>query len=255
MPRNEIPVNEIPVDVLRDILEHVDKAGLATMCRVSKICCSCSQDVLYRDICVKTVKEARVHQTLAQSTHLASKVRSFESFIRDLELAMALRNMTSLRILKLPTQFYMTLLDGCTFKLDSFECNFVRDRNGSFKKFLGSQPSLKSVTFPMYFDSTLEATCLPNLTRINATISQLSRLIPGRPLNEVISNGIEYPIDLSFFALSTTPIQKLTIDYCYVYSTPARLLASFLPSLTHFTLTVFGSPTVFNEGVCGLPLY
>jgi hypothetical protein len=225
------------------------------MCRVSKICCSCSQDVLYRDICVKTVKEARVHQTLAQSTHLASKVRSFESCWDEPDLAMALRNMTSLCNLKLPNRFDMTRLDGCTFKLDSFECDFVCDSNGSFKKFLGSQPSLKSVKFPMYFDSTLEATCLPNLTRIHARISQFSRLIPGRPLNEVISNGIEYPIDLNFFALSTTPIQKLTIDYSSL-PTPAHLLASFLPSLVHFTLSFQNDSTSFNhKWVCGLLLY
>ena len=44
-----MPRSEIPVDVLREILGHVDKAGLVTMCRVNKICCSHSQDFLYRD--------------------------------------------------------------------------------------------------------------------------------------------------------------------------------------------------------------
>jgi hypothetical protein len=231
------------------------------MCRVNKVCCSCSQDVLYRDIYVRTSKASKVHSTLAQSTHLARRVRSFESFYEDSDLAMALRNMTSLRILKLSSAFHMTLLDGCTFKLDSFECTYIYNYGESFPKFLSSQRSLKYLTLPGYVGSrvpSLEATCLPNLTQLKGTFSWLPYFIPGRPLNEVISIGYtnEHSIDLSFFALSTAPIQKLTIDYSYLYTTPAHLLASFLPSLTHFTLTVLSSYTFFkDEGVCGLPLY
>jgi hypothetical protein len=232
------------------------------MCRVNKICCSCSQDVLYRNISVKSRRASKVQQTLAQSAHLARRVRSFDSDY-DPDLAMALRNMTSLRILKLSTISYMEILDGCTFKLDSFECTYLVHYDESFPKFLNSQPSLKYVTLPLYRPSkvspSLEATCLPNLTRINATFSWLPYIIPGRPLNEVIVPRVhlrEHSIDLGFFALSTTPIQKLTIDYSYIYPTPVHLLASFLPSLTHFTLTVLGRYTVFkDEGVCGLPLY
>src|SRR3984885_9263213 len=98
--------SEIPVDVLRDILDYVDKAGLATMCRVNKICCSYSQDVLYRDIYVKT---PNVQQTLAQSTDLARRVRSFETYYES-DLAVALRNMASLRNLKLSVAFRMDIL-------------------------------------------------------------------------------------------------------------------------------------------------
>jgi hypothetical protein len=250
-----MPRNDIPVDVLLYILDYVDKAGLATMCRVSKICCSCSQDVLYRDIRVETPIVYGVQQTLAQSTHLSRRVRSFSSRFTDSDLAMALLNMTSLRILKL---INMDIPDGCTFKLDAFECDYVYDRFESLQKFLSSQPSLKYVTCPMDIDptelSSLEANCLPNLTRINATYDLLPYLIPGRPLNEVILDGYrsyEHSIDWSFFALSTTPIQKLTIDYYYLYSTPIHLLESFLPSLTHFTLSVQEE----YSGVCGLTFY
>jgi hypothetical protein len=251
---------EIPVDVLLNILDYVDKADLVTMCRVNKICCSCSQDVLYRDICVKSRKESRVHQTLAQSTHLARRVRSFESYNIDPHLAMALRNMTSPRILKL-SKFYEKLFDGCTFKLDSFECNYADDRKGFFRKFLNSQPSLKYVRFSTDLDPTLslDATCLPNITRINAPFPWLPYLIPGRRLNEVISDGCtenKHSIDFSFFALSTTPIQKLKIDFSYLYSTPAHLLASFLPSLVHFTLSFPSHSTSFeHKWVCGLLVY
>jgi hypothetical protein len=285
-----MPRSEIPVDVLLNILEHVDIADLATMCRVNKVCCPYSQDVLYREIYVETRKESSVHQTLAQSTHLAKRVRLFASFYKDPDLAMkrvswldssyedpdlamALRNMTSLRILILPNVENLDILDGCTFKLDSFdgiymnchsesfrECTISDCHDAFFRKFLRSQPSLKhlSLTSLGFLESPpLEATCLPNLTRIDAPLSLLQHLIPGRPLNEVISNiSGENSIDLSFFALSTTPIQKLTIDYSDVFPTHVHLLASFLPSLTHFTLTIWDNKTPFkNEGVCGLPLY
>jgi hypothetical protein len=262
-----MPRSEIPVDVLRAILDYVGKADLATICRVNKICCSCSQDVLYRDIrCEITRSNIGIYKclyrTLAQSTHLARKVRSLNSSFSGSDLAMALRNMTSLRILKLPFASPIEILDGCTFKLDSFECTYWDHYSESLPKFLSSQPSLKSVTFLSVgykMQSPLEATCLPNLTRINASFSWLPYLIPGRPLNEVISTGYtsnENSIDFSFFALSTNPIQKLQVDYSYLYSTPAHLLASFLPSLTHFTLTVWQYDTYFeNEGVCGFTLY
>src|ERR1700733_1103229 len=252
-----MPRSEIPVDILLNILEYVDKAGLATMCRVSKICCFYSQDVLYRDIYVET---PIVQQTLAKSTQLARRVRSFESCYDDPDLAMALRNMTSLCILKLSGAFHVNIFDGCTFKLDSFECTNLIFHGESFRKIFYVQPSLKYVKLPSYFDYTvsspLEATCLPNLTRINAMFHLLRYLIPGRPLNEVVLDGSYSYVDsivLSFLALSTTPIQRLTFDHSCLQSTPGHLLASFLPSLTHFTLTVLSRYIVFrDEGVRGL---
>jgi hypothetical protein len=259
--------SEVPVDVLLNILDHVDKAGLATICLLNKICCSCSQDVLYRDICIQNPRESRVQQTLAQSTHLARKVRSFEfrptHFARKVrsfespDLATALRNMASLRILKLSIPFHMDILDGCTFKLDSFECPDLNHYGKSLPKFLSSQPSLKYMTLPRH-SASLDATCLPNLTRINARSEWLPYLIPGRPLNEVIVAGCSSygnSIDFSIFALSTTPIQKFTIDYSCLNPIPGRLFASFLPSLTHITLSFqYYCHSLEMAEVCGLPL-
>jgi len=169
--------------------------------------------------------------------------------------------MTSLRNLILSNVYNMDILDGCTFKLHSFKCAYLHRHGESFPKFLSGQPSLKNVTFPQYFDyrvSSLEATFLPNLTRIKGTFIWLAYLIPGRPLNEVIMvecTSIEHSIDLSFFALSATPIQKLTIDHSCLCSTPVHLLASLLPSLTHFTLTTCKRADFFkNEGVCDFPI-
>src|SRR6202034_2182089 len=69
----------IPVDILRLILDHVNKADLLTICLLNKICCSCSQDVLYRDIKIADLRDGKqVCRTLAEFTHLARRVRSFD---------------------------------------------------------------------------------------------------------------------------------------------------------------------------------
>src|ERR1700728_2319370 len=69
----------IPIDILLLILDNVDKADLLTICLLNKTCCSCSQGVLYRDIKIDTPHAGtQVCRTLAQSTDLARRVRSFE---------------------------------------------------------------------------------------------------------------------------------------------------------------------------------
>jgi hypothetical protein len=62
--------------LLREILEHVRKADLATLCRANKIVCPCSQDVLYREI--EEDGDAHVIQILAQSANLSRRVRKLK---------------------------------------------------------------------------------------------------------------------------------------------------------------------------------
>src|ERR1700733_15020246 len=119
----------IPVDVLYHILEHVDKASLTKICLLNKVCCSCSQDILYRDIRIesKRIDILRICQTLNESTHLAKRVRSFKltagnymvQHQNEQELRKSLQNMTCLRNLQLDDPNF-SILDGCTFKLHSF---------------------------------------------------------------------------------------------------------------------------------------
>jgi len=233
-----MPRSEIPVDILRIILEHVDKGDLATICRLNKICCYCSQDVLYRDIYVKRLGTARVCETLAHSTHIARKVRSFDTDYFESDLAAALRNMSSLRHLTLTVTLYLNVFEGCTFQLESFTCSIYY--NEYLRTFLSSQSGLKSVTFNMEFDSkAFDTRCLPNLTQVTAMFSWLPHLIPGRPVTEVVALGYILngcSVDLSFFTLATSPIQKLTIDHSYLYPQPGHLLAQIFPSLTHLTI-------------------
>jgi hypothetical protein len=74
------------------------------------------------------------------SIDLARRVRSFLDFSECPELATALRNMSSL----LDGIGDESILDGCTFKLDSFTCSFPYSE--SLRNFLNSQPSLTKLT-------------------------------------------------------------------------------------------------------------
>jgi hypothetical protein len=225
----------IPVDVLREILGHVRRADLPTLCRVNKIFCSCSQDVLYREL---DYEDADAIPTLAGSTDLARRVRSFHASGECPELATALRNMSSLRSLDLESIADETsVLDGCTFKLDSFETTLSNSE--SLQKFLKSQTSLTSLTIWADYDPLppFDEKCLPNLTRVTAVPGWLSILIPGRPVREIIMLTL-WTIDLSVFTLSTNPIQKLRIHSDVLYPKPKSLLVSIFPSLVHLVVHV-----------------
>ena len=62
----------------------------------------------------------------------------------------------------------------------------------------------------------------------NMTLSQINISYGSKLRNE--------SVDLSFFTLSTAPIQKLAIDCSHLYSASLQLLASIFPSLTHLNL-------------------
>jgi hypothetical protein len=145
---------------------------------------------------------------------------------------------------------YASILDGCTFKLDSFWSNFHHDEY--LIKFLYSQPSLTHVDMPNLLPDELctiydrsavfDATCLPNLTRVSGQVAWLRHLIPGRPVSEVDISI--YPvidedfIDWNFFTLSTAPIRQLTMSHGFTYGKPAEFLASIFPSLVHLSIIV-----------------
>jgi hypothetical protein len=247
----------IPVDVLRDILEHVDKIDLATLCRVNKICCSWSQIVLYREI---YNGDKRVIQTLAQSTDLARRVRTFATSYNCEELATALQNMSSLRRLNLEcNDAFTSILDGCTFKLDSFSCTFHYSE--SLQKFLNSQSSLTE--FAIYNNCVrcpppFEETFLPNLTRVRAESCWIRNLIPGRPVREVTvvdPRNEEDTINFSMFTPSAATIRKLQIGFDALYPTPGSHLASIFPSLEHLAIDSYYTDSVVSKPPLYLSVY
>jgi len=234
----------IPVDILEEILEHVRIADLATICRVNKTCCYYAQNVLYRKI---DKGDKHVIQTLAQSTDLARRVRSFETDCDCEELATALQNMSSLRRLNLECNVTdSSVLDGCTFKLDSFACTFSYTE--SLKKFLNRQSSLTE--FAIYdgiHPSPFEETFLPNLTRVKTKSNWVPMLISGRPVREVVVVdpwGEEDTIDFSMFTLSTATIRKLQVSYNPLYPTTGSHLASIFPSLEHLAIDAYSADWV-----------
>jgi hypothetical protein len=177
----------ISVDILRNILEHVDRAGLLKMCLLNKICCSCSQDVLYRDI---YSGNNRICRTLVKSSHLARRVRSFSLYAYDEELAEILRNMTSLRSLTLDDHGSVSnLMDECTFKLESL--TYYYDFDEFFHKFLCSQPSLTTLAIHAIDVEVpeLKTTCLLNLTHVTAWFPRIPNLIRGRPVIHATMKG------------------------------------------------------------------
>jgi hypothetical protein len=243
----------ISIDVLHLILEHADKASLVKMCLLNKVCYSCSRAILYRDIRVNGKHHfysTKVFETLNKSPHLAKRVRSFEITNRndvdrsrdEQELRKSLQNMICLRSLRLDDGPIFTILDGCTFKLDSFSNDGFHSEK-QLHQFLCSQPSLTDVTIGTFNVRDVPwGPCLPNLTRVATHFFRLPHIIPNRPVNQVILYGSKLhngSVDLSLFTLSTAPIQKLAIDYSYLYSAPLPLLASIFPSLTHLNLKLF----------------
>jgi len=150
--------------------------------------------------------------------------------------------MSSLRSLDLDFICDESILDGCTFKLDSLTC-FSK----SLRKNLNSQPSLTKLI--IWDDEEplplLDERCLPNLTRVTAMHSELGKLIPGRPVREVyilphstVDSTID-STDLSFFTFSTTPIELLWIRYDMLYPKPTSLLVSIFPSLVHLVVMAY----------------
>jgi hypothetical protein len=233
----------IPVDILHVILEHLDQDDLARICLLNKICCSCAQDILYRNIYFPNLL---VCHTLAQSTHLARRVRSFTIRNTHRELAKALQNMTCLRHLTLLSfsGSSKNVLDGCVFNLNTITCEFPYSE--SLLKFLRSQPSLREAHFLTDF---LTDFCspksldfgLPNLSRITAPYTWLPHIVPGRPVSDITAIG--YPlgrnrVDFSFYALSTVPIQNLAFHYL-LFPNSERLLASIFPSLKYLEVNLY----------------
>jgi hypothetical protein len=154
--------------------------------------------------------------------------------------------MSSLRRLNLRSSGDVSILDGCTFKLDSFNCYFPYSE--SLQRFLNSQPSITDIAIWRYYKPFLpfDERYPPNLTRVMAMPSLLRLLIPGWPVREVTMRfTMRLPSStdsINFFTLSTTPIQKLSIHSDVLYRKPLSLLVSIFPSLVH--LVVYAYSTV-----------
>jgi hypothetical protein len=128
--------SNVSIEVLQMILENVDKANL-----VNKIVCSCTLDIIYRDIHVHSdcLYRSQIYQKLARSTHLARRICWFAVALLDMFFRISLETLskTLVNIYSLHGYhslhfhgYYSSILDGrTTFKLDSFSCNFGYDES------------------------------------------------------------------------------------------------------------------------------
>ena len=234
---------EIPVDILQLILVHLDQPDLPTLCRVNKVCCAYAQEALYRHLSTET--NFQVYNTLVESPYLAGLVRSVavcDLFRKSdmLVLAQALRNMSSLRTLKLCFSGYHSwIVSECNFRLSSFLCHFRYDAR--LQAFLDSQPDLTDVTLVTTSDSPpFDYTCLPNISRIAAPLSWVQALVPNRPVSDVtilaLGDMSDKYVDIDFLSRSTAAIKRLRIDSFYLDDKPAEVVESVLPSLEHLTV-------------------
>jgi hypothetical protein len=89
----------------------------------------------------------------------------------------SLRNMSSLRRLNLEGVDDASILDGCTFKPDSFDAPFPYSE--SLQKFLSGRPRLTNIAFDGDYEyfPTFDERCLPDLTCVMARPSWLGLLI------------------------------------------------------------------------------
>jgi len=166
------------------------------------------------------------------------------------ELLRAFPNMINLRRLSLGYGIDLNVLNGYTSALVSFAC-FECSQFKPLHRFLVRQPSVIDFKVTVYGVGDvwpeLGVTCLPNLTRVTGPLSKLSQLIPKRPVKEVTS--LKYyvdSVDLSFFTLSASPIQKIVIDVIHLYPKSGQYLASVFPSFTYLLIDAdfYGEPIV-----------
>ena len=67
--------SKLSIEVLQMILENIDKADLATVCQVNRICCACAQDVLYCNITILSYSHPMgpSHSDIDINDHLARR--------------------------------------------------------------------------------------------------------------------------------------------------------------------------------------
>ena len=261
-------VPPLPFDILFKIHDYAQHADLPALCRVSKTFHDCASNFLYRDISAVNILD--VCRTLSQSPGLATRVRHFEltpasreHFIKKKEeigdgsgfalVGNALRSMTRLRSLKLTMEeTYSDILPFCTAQIQSFHYSFLCDHN--LIRFLHSQRDLTTLKLWCDLeDHSVLSTCLPKLTKLDAPMSWLIALIPGRSIKEVIFHErrrLEAPIiDIAFLESSLPPIRTLTVGSPLLYALTLSQVTSILPAVEKLTIETPKIGKYFHDAV------
>lgn len=255
-------VPHLPFDILLYILDYAQHSDLPALCRVSKTFYDCASNILYRDISAVNILD--VCQTLIQSPGLARRVKHFELTPASREkivgaeseyalVGNALRSMTRLRSLKLTMgEAYSDILNLCTAQIQSFQCSYRCNRN--LLRFLHNQPDLTALKLWCDLeDHYVPSTCLPKLTKLDAPISWLTALIPGRPVKEVNfheSSLSAIPInDITYLVSSLSPIRTLAVGSASLLALTLSQITSILPALKKLAITTPDIGIYFHDSV------
>jgi hypothetical protein len=275
---------ELTLEAYRNILENVDsQADIASLCGVSRGFQRVAERALYSTLFMRNDEETIILcKTLATSPHLAVHVDALtiylpeeeyessdsdaNSFIQDqppptramdwAALAGALQRMTKLRVFNVhindgSSTSTAWVLDGCTFQLRRFHCDFDWDQK--LVAFLDIQAELEDLYIldykenedsdaPTASESTFQALHLGShaihrLSVLECTFSEAAvALVPGRPITHLktcfsqtgpIAKLEEMRSLLLNVGLSTQALRSIDIaDGSYMQSFSSELLVA-----------------------------
>jgi hypothetical protein len=215
---------ELTLEAYRIILKYVEsRADIATLCRVSRGFRQVAERALYNTLSMRNDEGTMLLcKTLASSSSLAVHVDALTIYLLDDEddssgddvnsdtqdeslptrtvdwvaVAGALQRTTRLRYLNVHIGSSITstawVLDGCTFQLHKFHCDFAWDRK--LIAFLNTQMELEDLYILDYCDhndSTVQpihlgAHAFHKLSMLECTFSEAAMaLVPGRPITHL----------------------------------------------------------------------
>jgi len=271
---------KLPPEVYLNIVQHVEmRADLCALCLVSRGFRTAAERVLYRALDTNepsnTIMLCRV---LAEKPRLSRLVTALAIYLDEegqsdngrnpqeqeepssslshyywTSISRALRDTAGLRLLRvhlnggIPIN-YAWILDGCSFQLHTFHCDFAWDVH--LISFLITQRELTELhisdfdgnvpeNLSISTHSLRQAHTLPRLSILDCTFTEaVGLLVPGRPVTHVKTcfsssnretRRVELALLLTDLRLSTQPIYSLTVaDESYTSTFSLELLSSLV---------------------------
>ncbi|THH19501.1 hypothetical protein EW146_g1676 [Bondarzewia mesenterica] len=291
---------ELTLEAYALITSYVgSRSDLSTLCRVSKGFRIAAERALYNTLQMTNPNSSIYLCTLlAGQPRLSPFVVALTIFTQDVNgntdpessslpphywesVARALRKLRRLRFLDIhidngssPSNSWV--LNGCTFQLQSFHCDFIWDAN--LVAFLSTQTDLTDLSIADFNDDTpanlsltarslRQAESLPKLSFIECTFTEaIGILAPGRPITHVKScfsradlnaRRAEMAIFLSNLRLSTASLRSINVaDSSYTEEFSLDFLSSLVDAMSpHPKLCYLGTVVLPVDGRERLKFY
>ncbi len=243
-------VPQLPIELIRYIINLSDRQSLPTLCLVNSIFQEVAVPRLYHHLRLcKPVTLVRCLQTLSRSPELAEHTHSF-MYDRDLLdgqvasveymtfFTTALGSLLGAAASNLSNLTYLNLhligplgkaLRSAPFRLVSLDT--TADWDDDFIAFLEEQPSIRSFVHhgAHRTDLRVSPSCLPNLSSVDSWPSLASTLLEGRPVRDVLLTSTSRTMveESTFFdlgrlgKLSTGPISVFSMVSAVAEASPA----------------------------------